>query len=42
MNIGVFGIEARLDRLTDNGDILPTLDALVPWEVTVHEISLSL
>ena len=32
MNIGLFDIEARLDRLTDNGDILPTLDALVPWE----------
>ena len=32
MNIGLFDLEARLDRLTDNGDILPTLDALVPWE----------
>ena len=30
MNIGLFDIEARLDRLTDNGDILPKLDALVP------------
>ena len=31
MNIGLFAIEARLDRLTDNGDILQTLDAQVPW-----------
>ena len=29
---GLFDIENRLDYLTENGDILPTLKKLVPWE----------
>jgi len=29
---GLFDIENRLDYLTENGDILPSLKKLVPWE----------
>ncbi len=29
---GLFGIETRLEYLTENGDILPTLKKLIPWE----------
>ena len=29
---GLFDVENRLDYLTANGDILPTLKNLIPWE----------
>ncbi len=29
---GLFDIETRLEYLTENGDILPTLNELIPWE----------
>jgi len=29
---GFFDVENRLDYLTANGDILPTLKNLIPWE----------
>ncbi len=29
---GLFDIETRLEYLTENGDILPTLKKLIPWE----------
>ena len=29
---GFFDVENRLDYLTANGDILPTLNNLIPWE----------
>ena len=29
---GLFDIDNRLDYLTENGDMLPRLKELVPWE----------
>jgi len=29
---GLFDIDNRLDYLTENGDMLPRLKDLVPWE----------
>lgn len=29
---GLFDIDTRLDYLTENGDMLPQLKELVPWE----------
>ena len=29
---GLFDIDNRLDYLTENGDMLPSLKKLVPWE----------
>ena len=35
---GFFDVENRLDYLTANGDILPTLKNLIPWEVFRSEL----
>ena len=36
---GLFDIENRLDYLTENGDILPALKELVPWESFLTDLS---